>query len=245
MNIIGLIIVQIIMFGAVIYILKRFMQGDTESAVNRLNDSYQEINKKKEELSQKIQKIEEEYQQRKEEAERIVGEFKEKAEKEMNDQRDSIIKKAREDAEKITEETRLMKEQVRQNIRKEERLKMVDYCKDILDQVFKEKMNENINNYLVEDFLSEVKDTDTSHVPQSANKIEIVTSKPLDDSIKSKIKDIVSNKLKREVTLDEKTDDKLIGGAIIKFGSLILDGSLLGKFQDRALANKYKIEREG
>jgi len=245
MNIGGLIVVQIIMFGIVIYILKRFMQGDTESAVNRLNESYQDINKKKEELTQKIQKIEEEYQQRKDEAERIVSELKDKAEKEMSKQRDSILKKAREDAERITEETRMMKEQVRQAIRKEERLKMVDYCQDVLNQVFQEKMSEDINNLLVEDFLTEVEKIDTSHVPHTADKIEVVTPKPLDDSVKSKIKDIISNKLKHQVSLEEKTDDKLIGGAIIKFGSLALDGSLLGKFHDSSLDTKYKIEREG
>ena len=54
MFLIKLIIIQVIMFGAVIYMLKKMMYGDTESAVSRLDKSYKETAQKKQEVADKI-----------------------------------------------------------------------------------------------------------------------------------------------------------------------------------------------
>ena len=48
-----LIIVETLIFGIVLYALKRILVKDTDSAVNRLQDSYEEVKKKKEELAQR------------------------------------------------------------------------------------------------------------------------------------------------------------------------------------------------
>lgn len=242
MLILQLILIQTIIFGAVIFILKKLMWGDTESAVNRLQESYSDINKKKEELVAKVQQIEQEYQRRKEEAEKVAAQIRDEVEKEMHEKRDEILKHSKEEAEQVVAEAMSMKDKIREDIKKEEQLKMLDYCEDILQGVFKESMRDKIDGILIEDFLKEVKGLDMSHVPPNITDIEIITCRELDDKLKSNIEDIIRKSLKREFKMKEMLDDKILGGIILKFGSLVLDGSLAGKFKEDISERKQKLE---
>ena len=148
-----LIVIQVVIFGVVIYFLKRIMLGDTESAVNRLNQSYSEMGKKKEELARKIQQTEEEYQKKKRECERLAAKMKDEAEKEMYEKRDNLLRKAREEAERLIADTVAAKEGIREEIKKEEQLKMTDYCRDILNLTYKDVIRNKIDDFIIANFL--------------------------------------------------------------------------------------------
>ena len=57
------------------------------------------------------------------------------------------------------------------------------------------------------------------------------TSVRLTDQEKKAIKKILSAKLGRELSLEEKLDETLIVGLLIEIGSLIIDGSLRNRLK--------------
>jgi len=238
-----LIVIQVVIFGVVIYFLKRIMLGDTESAVNRLNQSYSEMGKKKEELARKIQQTEEEYQKKKRECERLAAKMKDEAEKEMYEKRDNLLRKAREEAERLIADTVAAKEGIREEIKKEEQLKMTDYCRDILNLTYKDVIRNKIDDFIIENFLEEFAALASHHIPAGTKEAEVITRSSLSDTMKSRIKEAVRKKNKRDLILKETVDEAVLGGIIVKFGSLVLDNSVASKLKESSTVIKKKIEK--
>lgn len=65
---------------------------------------------------------------------------------------------------------------------------------------------------------------------------EVVTARALTDAQKTKIAAALKKRLGKEVTLTEQVDENLLGGAIIRAGDLVIDGSALGKLNRLANA---------
>lgn len=65
---------------------------------------------------------------------------------------------------------------------------------------------------------------------------EVVTARALTDAQKTKIAAALKKRLGKEVTLTEQVDESLLGGAIIRAGDLVIDGSALGKLNRLANA---------
>ena len=65
---------------------------------------------------------------------------------------------------------------------------------------------------------------------------EVTTPYPISDAQQQSIVTALKNRLGREVTLVNKTDESLIGGAIIRAGDLVIDASVTGQLE--RLTNK-------
>jgi F-type H+-transporting ATPase subunit delta len=65
---------------------------------------------------------------------------------------------------------------------------------------------------------------------------DVITARPLTDEQKSKIAAALKKRLGKEITLSESVDEGLLGGAIIRAGDLVIDGSALGKLNRLASA---------
>lgn len=243
MILLQIVIIQTILFGAVIFFLRKIMMGSTESAVNRLNDAYVQMNKKKEELAQKIKQAQEDYEARKKEAERIGEKIKNDADKEARDLKDNILKKAHEEAERMIVDTVGAKEQIREEIIKEEKIKMVGYCRELLTGVYEDIVRDRVDEVLIEGFLDDVRELNTDSMPPGINKIEVISRKPLSEKLRKKVREVVESKIKGKVDITETVLEDILGGVTIKFGNLVLDGSVAGKLQEKANAMQGKIER--
>ena len=59
--------------------------------------------------------------------------------------------------------------------------------------------------------------------------VNVTSAILLDDNYKARLITALTKRLKREVTLQCKVDESLIGGAIISAGDLVIDGTIRGK----------------
>ena len=233
MFIINLVVVQVIIFSIVILVLKKILYGDTESAVNRLESSIQDASKKKEEMASKVSEMDAEYVKKKEEAANLAGEYKDEAQIEMTTKRDEMMSKARVDAEKIVTDAQGMREKIREEIAEEEKNKMFQKCGELLKLTLNDVVRERINEILIDDFLSEMAKVEASHIPHNIEKIEIISNIVLNDNMKTRIKDAIKMKIPNELPVEETVDESLVGGVMLKFGSLVLDGSIGNKLQEK------------
>ena len=64
----------------------------------------------------------------------------------------------------------------------------------------------------------------------------VVSASPLDDNERAALAQALKQRLDREVTLQCETDPRLIGGAVIRAGDLVIDGSVRGKLERLGLA---------
>lgn len=63
---------------------------------------------------------------------------------------------------------------------------------------------------------------------------EVVSASALNDAQQAAIAEALKNRLGREVTLECKIDESLIGGAVIRAGDMVIDGSVVGKLDKLA-----------
>ena len=59
--------------------------------------------------------------------------------------------------------------------------------------------------------------------------VEVVSATALDESQKERLAAALSQRLRREVRLHCSVDPTLIGGAVVRSGDLLIDGSLKGR----------------
>ncbi len=60
---------------------------------------------------------------------------------------------------------------------------------------------------------------------------EVTSARALSDAQKKAIAAALTKRLGRDVTLDCNVDEKLLGGAIIRAGDVVIDGSVVGKLE--------------
>jgi F-type H+-transporting ATPase subunit delta len=61
--------------------------------------------------------------------------------------------------------------------------------------------------------------------------VEVVSAVPLDAAQADKLKQALSKRLKRQVRMQNSVDATLLGGAVVRAGDLVIDGSLKGRLQ--------------
>jgi len=66
-------------------------------------------------------------------------------------------------------------------------------------------------------------------VDENVADVDVVSAVPLDERQKARLATALRARLKREVRLSCSTDACLIGGAIVRSGDLLIDGSIKGK----------------
>ena len=68
--------------------------------------------------------------------------------------------------------------------------------------------------------------------------VEVRSAEPISDAIRASLKSALERRLERAVELENVIDPSLIGGAIIRAGDLVIDGSVHGRLAGLATALK-------
>jgi F-type H+-transporting ATPase subunit delta len=109
---------------------------------------------------------------------------------------------------------------------------LIDVCKDFLPQG-----GDNFINLLVQnDRLTALADIDELYAElvtkaQQAVNAEVVTAIALSDSQTTALTEALEARLGLKVILDEVVDASLVGGAIVRAGDMVIDGSVRGRIE--------------
>ncbi|MBF0216767.1 MAG: hypothetical protein HQL30_07230, partial [Candidatus Omnitrophica bacterium] len=181
MFLLQLIIVQVVIFGMVFYWLKKLLSGDTETAVNRLDNTYKDQLNKKQELLEELIKVQADIDEKKKQASNIIFDLKEAAEKDITSRKDDMLKRAKNEAERIITDAQRMRDKIRTDIRKEEENNMYVKCSELLNMVFKDVIREKFEASLIDEFLQDFAKVDSAHISNKLDFVEVVYSKQLDE----------------------------------------------------------------
>lgn len=67
-------------------------------------------------------------------------------------------------------------------------------------------------------------------------KAHLITAQPMDEATQDQLVEAIGRKLDRRIELTTETDEALIGGAILRAGDWVIDGSARGQLQQMAAA---------
>jgi F-type H+-transporting ATPase subunit delta len=64
---------------------------------------------------------------------------------------------------------------------------------------------------------------------EKAIEVEVVSAQPLDKGQQNKLAEALSEKLEKKVNMQVSLDKSLLGGAVIRAGDTVIDGSIRGR----------------
>jgi len=243
MLIIQFLVLTVVVSGVLIFFLKKTLFDSTQGAVNRLNRETEEVRAQQAELKEKIKQANEELERRRKEADELVTRMTEEAEAQANEARNKLVNKARAESEEILAKAQKSKDDLRKVIEKETEMKIVDFSSELLKVVLGQKTQDVLHESLITEFLDNLEKVDMSVVTEEGDVAELITATKVDNGMIDKLKGILKGKLNRDVEVKIAEDPNIISGAVLKLGSLSLDGSLAYMLEEEGILLKEKLEK--
>ncbi len=238
------IILQVLVFGLLIFFIKKILSKDTQTAETRLNQVYEEMLEKQKQVTVKIEEAEKEYLAKKEEGTALIAKMKKETQAELAAKEDAVLKEAKAQADEMVQKARASAEDLRKRLQKEESAKVIEYCNLLIQHALTPETIAAVHRQMVKEFVSRGDKLDFSTVSSDVVEVIIKAAAPLLPEEKEAIEKLVKTKLKREIKSQEVEDKKLIAGVALEFGTLILDGCLASAIHDSALARKKLMQEQ-
>lgn len=235
---------MIIICGILAFALRWFLFSSTESSVRRLDEEVERKQELQIELGKKLKHIDEELEQKRKEARDLAQRMHNDAEQSSKEKREQIIAEARKESEEILNKARESTEKMRKELEKELDIRAVGMGMEILGRVMTDKSRGALDEVLIEEFIENLKLTDTAHIGPDVQQVEVVTVNPIAVSYTTTIGQILADKLGRQVAIVTSTDPEICGGVVLKFGSLALDGSLKNLLRETGLSLQSQMEAQ-
>lgn len=238
---VGFIVAQITIFTTIIIILKRVIFHDANSAVNRLA-RLDDLNREKErQLVERLDETERLLQQKKDELKREENRMRMEAERAALQLHENIVTNAKKEAEEIIKKAIAAREKMKNDAIIEAESQMVEFCKQLLWKVLTPIVSDLMHERLISDFIGELQKTDMSVINRSVKQVDIYVAKKMPEELAYKLRDVLTQKLERPIDLKLHEDPSLIGGILSKFGTLIIDESLLEHIKQAVAELKEQV----
>jgi F0F1-type ATP synthase membrane subunit b/b' len=230
-----LIVIQVIIFGGLIYILRHIFTRNVIDATKHLEDLGQDFNQKQETLNKKLEEAERTYQEKIAAAHDEASKIKMQTIKEAQEEKERIIQQARlqgqEAVQQADKTSQSILTEVDERIEKEAIAKASELLRLALPSALKQDIHNRLVSELIEAGFAQL---DKMQLSDEAKQVKVSSAFSLNEEQRRAIHDKLKKKLNREISLKEELDEKLVAGVLVCVGSLVLDGSLKYKIQEEA-----------
>lgn len=237
-----LILIQAVTFVFIVLFLRWLLRSHIGSALKRLQRLTQENLEKrkvlKEELEMAKREIAAEIERGRHEAEGIKEQARGDAEKNRGD----ILAKAKKEAKKLISEAVRDAQRKKSELTLEMQGKAVYLAMDMIKYIFTEQGRENLHIQLIEELICEIEKLEKEKIKTEGNQAEVICAFVLPDEQKKRLKEVLTSKLNKNITLAEKVDKEIIAGLIIKLKGFVIDGSIKNKLKRVLLILKEETE---
>ena len=242
--IVQFLILTTVISGAIIFTLYLVLIKTVDGAKQRLDRDAEAARERERELNQKIKEADAELQCRQKELDIMERKMRQELEEKAAKQKDEIIQKARTEAEEIIVKAQNAKEAIRRDIEKNMEIKIIDYSVRVVNDVFGNTVKDVLDRQLFSEFVEQLKNVDMNRLGPDVKSADVITANPLDQSALNEIVKIFKERISRDIKLNPKIDKTIVGGVILQFDSLLLDGSLQNFFKESANTIKAQVEKQ-
>ncbi len=242
--IIQFLILTVVISGGIIFALYMVLIKTVDGAKQRLDRDAEAARQREAELNQKIKEADAELQRRNKELDLMEKKMRQELEEQTNKQKEEMINKARAEAEEIITKAQNAREQIRREVEKTMEIKIVDYAADITSEILSVKVKEALDKYLIAEFIEKLNKVDMSRISLDIKVADVISATAVPETLLTEIAKVFKDKLSRDIKLNPKIDPKVVGGIILMFESLQLDGSLQNALKESANALKQQVEKQ-
>jgi len=226
-----LIIIQIVAFIILIVVLRILFYKHLSSALIRLRELQEEALSKEAKIKEELGRLKlvklAEVDKGRFEAKRLM----EDAKKQSEALRDKLEDDARNESQKIIAQGKEIVDKMQKNLAATIELRALNLAMEMIRYTFTEKGIEGLQHQLMEELVMDIENLDKERVSVKSGRAKVISSSPLTEEEKERIKKTLSSNLGYELIIEETIDQALVTGFIIQIGEFVIDGSLRNKLQ--------------
>jgi len=242
--IIQFLILTVVISGVIIFALYMVLIRTVDGAKQRLDRDAEAARRREAELNQKIKEADIELKRRRKELDVIEKKMRHEMEEEAGKQKEELINKARLEAEDIIVKAQNASEGIRREIEKKMEIKIIDYAAGIITDVLGIQIKGHLDQYLVAEFIDKLRKVDMSRMGADIKAADVISAVVMPEALLTQITQVLKDKLSRDIKLNAKVDSKILGGVVLMFGSLQLDGSLQNALKEATNVLKQQVEKQ-
>ncbi len=228
-----LVLIQLIIFTALVFFLKMVLTRNITTATSQLHEMNSDYNQKVEDANRKKAEVDKYYDEMLRKAKSDAEKTKVQILKEVQEAKDSVILEARRQSEEIISQAYKAQETAMGELNKQVEDRAVDKACDLLGMVLTTDTALLIHGLWVSELLKVgLEEIQRLNLPDDLNEISVQSAFPLDPKDRSVIEKAVQKIVHRDVTVKEETQPDLIAGLKIVLGSIVIDGSLKYKLKE-------------
>lgn len=229
---IPMIILQVVTFAALVFVLRKLMYSASAEEAGRLKQMEEEYLRRTQDLAAKMDAVDKEYRAKVTVAEDEARRLKEDAKVESEKIKEESLTKAHDESERIVNQAVNTRSKIRQELEAQMLDKALELSRTLISKVIDSKHQKLLHIGLIDELIDELDKLDGAKLAVAPDKGEVTAPYELGKDTLEKISSAISKKAGRKVQLTEKTDKALAAGAVIKLGSIVIDGSIAGRLKD-------------
>lgn len=235
MSFLPFLILQVIIFFALVVGLRRLLGRNLTEATAHLQALNAEYSRRHEELTQRLGEAEQQYTEQmsraKAEADQLLGHAKQEAES----SKVKLLEEARAESERIVQQGLESRKALRKELEQAMESRAITRACELIQESLPGQLRQDIQSRwldeLIQHGLAHVEALRTAEQVQEAT---VVSAFPLNDDQRRRVREHLEKKLGHGVPMTEQVDPRLVAGLTITLGSLVLDGSLASKLERAA-----------
>lgn len=237
------VVFQGLIFIGLIFVLRQFMKGHLSGAMGHLQKLNDDLLKQQAEFREKTAAAEKEYDMKLARLQQDIAEQQQKNKDEAIKALEDSKARAMAEREKIINEAVETREKMRKEIMAEMEEKAIQHSKAVVGEALKGDLLHLVHEYLVTQVLDGIKNAPVENFQIKTGHALLSSAEPLKPEVKERIQKALKEKIKTDVEFKEEIDPLLVAGFVLKFGTLVLDGSLANRLSESAARLKKETIR--
>ncbi|MBN1913180.1 MAG: F0F1 ATP synthase subunit delta [Candidatus Omnitrophica bacterium] len=235
MLIVSLIVLLVIIFLVMVFMFRKIMTQNVTLATSHLEDLNREYSEKEKEVNRKLEEVQLKSQEILARAQSESEKLRDDALKEIESEKERILQAARTHSEEMIKQAERSRQALIQEIEERIAKEAVNKACELIQTTLPEQFKREVHAHWIEELITNgFNQLERLRLPEDVEEIKITSAFALDDRQRKIMVKKLSEALKRNITLKEEIEAKIVAGFIISIGSLVLDGSLKNKIQEQA-----------
>lgn len=232
------LLLQILNFGIMVFILSRVF---FKPVVRILDERAEQVTKALQEAEEREKKATEaqaKYEKTLAEAQEQVLVMQQKAQEDLLQTKQQVLSEAREQVQKMRETAEQDLEQARHEAISEHRRELGYLAIELSGRLMRQAGGADFQEASTHEFLDRLARLQPERYRQALDEdetltvqVQVVSAQALEDEDRAELEARTARLLEREVEVRYRVDPSLIAGATMRFGGVVIDGSLSGQLQ--------------
>lgn len=224
----------ILVFVVLVAILKKILTGNVITATQHLEQLSQSYLKKQDEVKKRLEEAKQISQKRLAETREEVEKIKIDALIEVNRQKDEILETARKQGEEKMRQGEKARENLIMDMEKNIKIKAIGITSELIKNALSDEVKKIIHVNLVDKFINHgLGKLKRLQAEKDLEGVKILSAFELREKEYELIINELSSILTEGTKFDKEVSEDLIGGLVIKIGSLVIDASFKWDLQEQ------------